>query len=365
MEHISELSLILNKSFGWHKSRLDCFCGLLLALFIERTVNLGKLASSFFSKAEINSRYKRLQRFFRYFQMEQEQIARFIFKLFFTPQDKIYLTLDRTNWYYGKKKINILTVGITYEGIAIPMIWDMLNKAGNATANEHIAAIKRFIKIFGQELIIGVLADREFGSASFFKWLKDEKIPFYIRVKEGCFCKIRGKKFIAISKFFNHLNVKNHSVAGMSIELFGQKIYLAGARSERGELMIVATNQLPKNAIAIYLRRWEIECLFSCLKTRGFCFEDTHMTHLDRISKLMSLLALGFAWAHKTGEWRANKKAIRLKQHRESRRSQYSFFRYGMDFIHDIIINPCHKMKKFLQCIAILELGNSNEHAAF
>lgn len=53
------------------------------------------------------------------------------------------------------------------------------------------------------------------------------------------------------------------------VEIFGQKVNLTGSRSERGELMIVVTNQAAKNAIAIYLRRWEIETLFSCLKGRG------------------------------------------------------------------------------------------------
>ncbi len=48
----------------------------------------------------------------------------------------------------------------------------------------------------------------------------------------------------------------------MTIELFGQKVYLAGSRSERGELMIVTTNGHPLNTTAIYLRRWEIETFF-------------------------------------------------------------------------------------------------------
>ena len=54
----------------------------------------------------------------------------------------------------------------------------------------------------------------------------------------------------------------------MTVWAFGQKIYLVGSRSERGELMIVATNQLPANAVAIYLRRWEIESLFQGLKMK-------------------------------------------------------------------------------------------------
>lgn len=42
--------------------------------------------------------------------------------------------------------------------------------------------------------------------------------------------------------------------------------------------------------IAIYLRRWKIENLFQCLKSRGFSSEETHMTEGHRVAKLMVLL---------------------------------------------------------------------------
>ncbi len=74
----------------------------------------------------------------------------------------------------------------------------------------------------------------------------------------------------------------------MPIELYNQQVYLAGSRSDAGELMIVATNRHPKNAVSIYMRRWEIEILFGCLKTKGFRFEDTHLTKLERIDRLMA-----------------------------------------------------------------------------
>jgi hypothetical protein len=99
----------------------------------------------------------------------------------------------------------------------------------------------------------------------------------------------------------------------MAVYVFGQKVFLAGSRSERGELIVVATNQHPRNAIAIYLRRWEIESLFQSLKGRGFHFENTHITQQERIAKLIALLAIGFAWAHKVGEWLALHKPIVIK----------------------------------------------------
>ncbi len=40
--------------------------------------------------------------------------------------------------------------------------------------------------------------------------------------------------------------------------------------------MIVVSNVIFHNALFLYRRRWEIETMFECLKTRGFRMEDTH-----------------------------------------------------------------------------------------
>lgn len=66
MNKISELKRILGENFVWNKARIDCFARMLLALFSVRTVNLSEIAVAFAAKTEVNSRYKRLQRFFRH-----------------------------------------------------------------------------------------------------------------------------------------------------------------------------------------------------------------------------------------------------------------------------------------------------------
>lgn len=348
MDKISELKRILGENLVWNKARLDCFARMLIALFVVRTVNLSEIAVAFSSKANVNSRYKRLQRFFAKFKIDYTIIARFTFKLFFSDLQKVYLTIDRTNWYWGKQKINIFMLGVAYEGIAIPLFWTCLPKAGCSNIKEQKNLINRFIKEFGTAQILGLLGDREFGSGGLFKWLNKNKIPFYIRIKEGSLTQINKKKLFTAKKIFNNLNPNQHSVFNMAVEVFGQPVFLAGSRSEKGELMIVATNQNPKNAIPIYLRRWEIECLFSALKGRGFRFEETHMTTLERVEKLTAVLAIGFCWAHKIGEWKdATKKAILIKKHRDSNRPQNSFFRYGFDFIRDLLVNSCREIKQF------------------
>lgn len=346
MDKTSELQGILGKFLIWNKARLDCFTRMLLALFVARTVNLSEIAVVMISKAEVSSRYKRLQRFFRDFRLDYNVIAKWIFSLFFSGKD-VYITMDRTNWFWGKAKINILTLAIAYEGVSVPLFWCLLNKAGNATAVEHRAILVRFIKLFSKERIVGVLADREFASATLFKFCNTHAIPFYIRIKEGTRVKIKNNKWLSAEKLFSHLNLREKTEFQMAAWVYGERVYLAGSRSERGELMIVATNQTPKNAIVIYLRRWEVECLFSCLKGRGFCFEETHLTDRARIKKMMALLAIGFCWAHKIGEWRDSIRPIRFSKHRDSIRPQNSYMRYGLDYIRDIIVNPFKKNQRF------------------
>ena len=199
--------------------------------------------------------------------MDTDSLARWVFRLFFSLQGKVYLTLDRTNWYLGKSKINVLTLAIAYEGAAIPVLWEFLDKAGNASAAEHQAILERFVHIFGKECIECVLADREFASGELFHFFNKENIPFDIRIKEDSIIRIGKKALFKAEKIFRDLNPKTGQTFDMSVEIYGQTVRLAGTRSERGELMIVATNKPADNAIAIYLRRWEIEVLFSCLNS--------------------------------------------------------------------------------------------------
>lgn len=176
-------------------------------------------------------------------------------------------------------------LSVAHEGMAIPLFWIMLPKAGSSNFKEQKELLLSFTNEFGIDCIEDFLADREFASGKLFQWLNKKNIRFFIRIKEGSSVSIKNKKFTTAKKLFNHLDPKSKSEYEMKIWVFGAKVYLAGSRSERGELMILATNKSPKNAIEIYLRRWEIETLFQCLKGRGFHFESTHITDLDRLKK--------------------------------------------------------------------------------
>jgi hypothetical protein len=62
----------------------------------------------------------------------------------------------------GGLDINILLLGITYKGVAFPLLWTLLRKAGNSNTAERIALMERFLALFPAEKAAALLADREF-----------------------------------------------------------------------------------------------------------------------------------------------------------------------------------------------------------
>jgi hypothetical protein len=313
---------------------------------------------AFQGKAQKDSRYKRLQRFLKQINFDSQALARFIFNLFPFKNQKVYLTLDRTNWYWGKQKLNVLVLGIAYEGVAIPLFWQWLPKGGNASGQEHSEMLERFLKCFDSSKIAGILADREFANQDFFKYLIDRQIPYYIRIKEGAVVAYfeHSKPFKA-KQLFKNLTRQSQKHHIQPLIVHGQKCYLSAGRSHTGEWLIVATNQSPESAVSIYLRRWEIENLFSALKSKGFRFEDTHITKLERLDTLTSILAIGFAWMHRIGEWADSQKPIRWKVYQNQQRyPQSTFFRYGLDFFRELLLQFKSPKTLFKKCLNLLKI---------
>lgn len=351
MDITSELSKSLKQHLSWNKCRIECFAKMVIALLTVRTVNLTEWASVFLTKANADSAYMRIKRFFRYFDLDGDTLAKLIFGLFGFSEGKWYLTLDRTNWQFGNFKINFLVLAIAYKGAAIPLMWILLNKKGHSNCNERVLLIDRFISCFGRDVIAGVLGDREFVGKAWFGYLKNEKIPFYIRIK-SCFLVSNAKgRSVPVWQLFLELKKGEIRILKGKRQIFGLKFNVAGLRCENGDFLIVATTKSAHNAIEVYGHRWEIETLFGCLKTRGFNLEDTHITRLDRLAKLMAILAVAFCWAHKIGEWQNAVKPIKIKKHG---RKAISIFRSGVNILRRILCGIKSPKAKIQMIIRLL-----------
>ena len=349
---INELEDRLKQALDWHKSRVQCLTQIILGLIAVRSVNLKELACAVSGQAQIDSNYRRLQRFFSQVTFPRQVVARLIAGLFFLPEEPVYLSLDRTNWQWGKLNINLLVLSVCYKGAALPLYCIALNKKGNSDTQERITLINYFIAGFGREKILGLLGDREFVGEDWFSYLLKQGIPFDIRVKKNHITTNSRNLPVRIDGLFNYLKPDEFAVLPGKRKLMGQKLYLSALRLADGELLILASSQQPENALQRYAFRWEIETLFSCLKGRGFRFEGTRLTELERIENMMLVLAIAFAWAHKVGDWRhENQKPIKHKKHG---RLSISYFRYGLDWIRQGLLATRRCTRQLTETIAIL-----------
>jgi len=321
-----------------------------LALLKVRTVCLTDLATAFTGKAKKESKYKRLQRFFRSFEIDFRQIALFVAKLLPINQQAWVLSMDRTNWKLGKSNINLLFIGIAYRGVSFPLLWVSLPKCGNSNTVERKNVIDKFITVFGTSKIKCLTADREFIGQKWFLYLLEKNIHFCIRVKDNFkVISSKGNK-VAVKALFRNLRPGEVRILKGQRLICGVRLFVIGLRLNDGEYLILVTDKNSESAIETYKLRWEIETLFGCLKTRGFNLESTHITEPERINKLVALLAITFCWCHITGEWLNEIKPIKLKKHG---RKAISIFRYGLDCLRETIFNISDNFPTFRKLVRL------------
>jgi hypothetical protein len=139
--------------------RLKLISHFVIALCKVQTVTFEKLANAFDTQSDTNSSLRRIQRFIANYSLDSDLIARLVFNLL-PHQDKLVLSIDRTNWKFGQTNINIFMLGIVYKGVAFPLLFTMLDKRGNSNCKERINLINICINLFGIDVIKSVVADR-------------------------------------------------------------------------------------------------------------------------------------------------------------------------------------------------------------
>ena len=101
-------------------------------------------------------------------------ISNLIFNLL-PKKENLTLILDRTNWKFGSKNINILMLGVSPKNVAFPLMFKMLDKQGVCDTEERIDLIKQYVNWFGNESIDCLLADREFVGEKWLNFLNQEQ----------------------------------------------------------------------------------------------------------------------------------------------------------------------------------------------
>lgn len=342
----TDLVAALRPHLPWHAARVGFLAAFVLALIKVRTVGLARVAVCLNPKAAPESNERRCRRFLARFDYAQGALARLV--LGFFPDDLV-LSLDRTEWHLGKAAVNVLTLGVAHQGVAFPLAWLGLGKAGASNSSERVEVFGPVLDLVRQRLL-AVTADREFASLEFLAFLVRERLPFVLRVKVNTLASYKGCT-AKPELWFACLEPGKTMWLTKPVRVLRQRVFLVAHRLEDGELLVLITDRCLSRAVLTYAQRWEIECLYGALKSRGFDFESTHVTDPDRIERLFGLLAVALVWAHRVGELVSSLKPIKVKKHG---RRAVSVFRYGLDHLQELLLNGRSKLLSWDDAIRVL-----------
>ncbi len=115
-----------------------------LALLMQSTVTFPKLALVLSRGAKPASNERRIQRFMSGHALDFVSFGHFLLHLV-PRRDNFIVSMDRTNWKFGQTDMNVLMIAICYKGIAYPILWQLLPKAGNSNTAERKALMERFL----------------------------------------------------------------------------------------------------------------------------------------------------------------------------------------------------------------------------
>ena len=276
---------VLSEQVGGNLARIKCLSNLILGVIQCRSVNLTHLASHQATTAKHASEYRKLQRFFEQWSIPQQAIARLILKKIPKPAAGYVLSMDRTNWQFGATHINILTVGVVIDRVAIPIVWMTLpqaTKRGNSSYKHRIALMQRVLNLIPAADIYSLTMDREFHGIHWLNWLNKQEVCWVLRIKANTI----------IDHYYKASCIKG-SVSTKQ-DVWGLQLYFISKRLKQEALCVVSNRLQGKEALAAYKLRWGIEVLFGHLKKKGFNLEDTHLRDPHKIDKLIAIVSLSF-----------------------------------------------------------------------
>ena len=324
---------LMQGSVSLTRHRIDLISGLVCTLIQVRSVNLKKLACSLPGLAQIDSHYRRLQRFFSSAVCPSVFTELIVSKLVRPGQPQV-LVMDRTHWKLGRTDLNVLCVGLVYQGVSIPLGYQSLQKPGNSNTDQRKRLLTTVLAYFDPSVCC-LVADREFIGRDWFAFLLAQPVDFVIRLRGNTWLTLdAGRRRYAAT--FNARMPRGSTRYYPHTTLYdGLTLNLVCHRPVRGERILLITNRTDlQQVLALYGQRWAIETTFACLKSRGFNLEDTHLTHPQRLHLLMGLLAWTMLWALLVGRQLQQRKPIPIKKHG---RKAISLFRRGLDQLTQLI----------------------------
>lgn len=346
MKEDSKLAIVLKTQLKLHEQRSKALGLLMIGAIKAKSVHLSQIANRMNKRVAPESNLRRLHRLLEEVSVEPQNILHFVQNEAKVQDAKLNLSLDRSEWSSNGQKINLLTLGVAYKTIALPLLVEDLDKAGCSNGNERIGILEQLLDIVVPEDIEVLSADREFASVAFLSVLQERKVNFALRLTSDTLITVAGTTKAA-RDWFKLSKVRTFH----KVQVYGVSVNVAGYRLKNGDFLIIITNLDPEQGLQLYKERWRIESLFGVLKSRGFQLELSRLTSPDKLANLVIFLGLAILWALRIGELVTSTHPTRVMPNGYP---LLSLFRRGLDALRALFIEADARFVSWRQALKVL-----------
>ena len=314
-----------------HKSRQEFLCLMLEGIIKSRSVIFSEIADKIESSSKVESIERRIQSFFKDVSIDNGQLI--LFFLSFVHHEDLTLSIDRTEWDFGKTQINVLCVVVSIGKMGVPLYFEMLdNNSGNSNYNDRIEMFKQIIKVLGKERISMLIMDREFIGHKWLKWLEKEDIEFCVRVPKHHKITLNDGRQVEAEELVK--KGKKAYLTAVFVDLV--RVNASISLDDNGDLLYLIGTSKPSKLGQIYRKRWTIEVFFQALKARGFNMEKSCLRSIEKYRKLFALVSIAYTICWAVGIEDGRKNPIKVKKHGYP---QFSVFRRGLNLMRAFFKN--------------------------
>lgn len=324
----------LKEALSMNKSRAECFAAFIITAVEAKSILLDAVAKRLPGEALGKSKFHRLQDFFREVRIDFNAVSRMVMGFVDKATKKpLVLSLDRTGWQIrGGHEYNLMVLSVCLGDMGLPILWCDLRRLGNSVTRKRQRLVKRFLRLFGYERMQCLIGDREFVGEDWFAWLREEQIPFLMRLRQNNYIGNADGKATKARDLFHHLKFGDELDLGIR-RAFKTTMGICATRTRAGELLILGYHEGidGHTALAMYRKRWNIETGFEKLKTHGFHMESSRLRGGGKIERVLAALALAAAWSYAGGLWSIE--AITPNKCKKHGRMEQSVFARGLEII--------------------------------
>jgi len=321
-------------------SQLLLLCTCMLAVQSTNLSKCAKRMSKILGESiKFETAYSRLLRFFQTGKVDLilRGICLLVIKAL-CRNSECYLLLDRTNWEFGSRKINLLVIGLLYKDVFIPLVWKDLEKKGNSSGAERLEVVDQLLKWWEYSGIpipqLYIAGDREFIGFSWLRGLEKRGMKFVMRIRANSKIELWHRGKIKDRKLGLHIIRRYLSWTGLdNVEAVLKSEYIVklsvfendSARC-KAEYIYVMTNMedIPK-ASEFYRKRYKIEVCFKHLKSCGFNLEDLQVQGGHKVDLMFGALTVLYLMAVQKGIVHFENEEQKMNIYRHKNRTGDSF----------------------------------------